>query len=386
MTFLGFTIIIPVIPFLVEKYAGNADIALNVGLIMSCYALCQFFAAPGLGLLSDRFGRRPVLLASLAGSIAGYIIMGIGGSLFMLFLGRVIDGLTGGNISTAYAYIADVTEPRQRGKIYGLAGAAGGIGFMVGPAIGGLAANISLEAPLYIAAGVTFLNMLWGYFVLPESLAPEHRVKEFKLSHLNPLAQFNHIFSLKVLRTLFLVSFLFFFAATGLQSNFSVFMKDVLNWGPTEVGIVLFIVGVIDIFAQGYLTSKLVHVLGETVLTIIGLIINGIGFLIIASVVFFPSAVLLYAGVVVFVLGDGLFEPSMNGLIANSVEPKMQGRIQGANQGIQSVARILGPLYAAWLYVYSPGLPYLTNAIFIAVCLLIFGFALPAISNHKFHT
>ncbi len=385
LNFLGFTIIIPVIPFLVQQFSSAANVAFNVGMITSSYALCQFLAAPGLGMLSDRFGRRPILLISLAGSVVGYIIFGIGGSLWMLFLGRIIDGLTGGNISTIYAYIADVTEPKDRGKIYGLAGAAGGIGFMVGPAIGGLAANISLSAPLFIAAGVTFLNIIWGYFALPESLKPKDRINELKLSHLNPFGQLKVIFSIKLLQTLFLVTFLFFVAATALQSNASLYMKDILQWGPGQVGFILFIVGVIDIVAQGYLTGKLLPIFGETKLAIIGLILNGLGFLLFGSVAFFPSALLMYISTIVFVLGDGLFEPAISGMIANSVEPKMQGRIQGASQGIQSVARIIGPLYAAWLYGYSAGLPYLTSAIIIAVCLLVVGFSLSTIAKHKFH-
>lgn len=386
LNFVGFTIIIPVIPFLVATYSTPKDVAFNVGLIMSVFALCSFLAAPGLGFLSDRFGRRPILLISLLGSVVGYIVFGIGGSLWMLFLGRIIDGLTGGNISTIYAYIADVTEPKDRGKIYGLAGAAGGIGFMVGPAIGGLAANISLSAPMYFAAAVMLFNTIWGYFALPESLKPEDRITEFKPRHLNPFGQFAHIFNTKTLRVLFLVSFVFFIAITAMQSNVSVFMKDILKWGPTNIGIILFIVGVLDIVAQGFLTSKLIHVLGETKLSIIGLILNGIGYLMIASVAFFPSVTLIYAAIIIFVIGDGLFEPAMSGMIANAAEPKMQGRIQGANQGMQSVSRIIGPMYGAFLYQYSAGLPYLAGAILLAICLFIIGFSLHNLPPHKAHT
>jgi DHA1 family tetracycline resistance protein-like MFS transporter len=372
-----------VIPFIVEKYVALKDVPIYVGLIMSSYALCQFLAAPVLGMLSDRFGRRPILLISLAGSVIGYILFGIGGSLGMLFLGRVIDGLTGGNISTIFAYIADVTEPKKRGKYYGLAGAVGGIGFMVGPAVGGLLGGISLTAPMYLAAAVMFVNMLWGYFVLPESLAPEHRLAKFEIGHLNPFGQFKNIFSIKVMRMLLFVSFLFFAAGTAMQSTTSIFIKDVMGWGPAGVGIILFIVGLIDILAQGFLTSKLLHVMGEIKLTILGLIINGTGFLMLGAVSIFASPILLYVSTVIFVLGDGLFQPAMSGLIANSVEPKMQGRIQGANQGVQSIARIIGPLYATFLYQFAPGLPYLTGAIIIALGLFTLGFSLQTIVKHK---
>ena len=206
LNFLGFSIIIPILPFLVGKFVHTEDaIALNVGFIMSAYALCQFIAAPGLGALADRYGRRPILLISLAGSIVGYLVMAAIGALWALFAGRIIDGLTGGNISTVYAYVADITEPKDRGKYYGLLGAAGGFGFMVGPAIGGFAAHFSLVAPLYLAAFITLLNVIWGYFILPESLHNDHRTLSVNVRHLNPFSQFGHVFQIPALKRIFAI-------------------------------------------------------------------------------------------------------------------------------------------------------------------------------------
>lgn len=381
LNFLGFSIIIPIIPFLVQKYVGmNHDkVALYVGLLLSSYALCQFLAAPGLGMLSDRFGRRPILLISLFGSVIGYLVMGFGGALWMLFFGRIIDGLTGGNISTIYTYIADITEPKDRGKYYGLLGAAGGVGFMLGPAIGGLTAHINLVAPLFIAAAITMANVVWGYFVLPESLHPNHRLTTVNISHLNPFFQFQHIFSVKVLKVLFLVTFIFFFAFSGLMGVNAVYMKDILNWNATQIGLTLSIVGLIDIFAQGYLVRILLTKFGESNTAIIGLIINGLGYLIYTLVAIFISPVILYLAVVTFVLGDGLFEPAISGLISNSVDRRMQGRVQGANQGIQALTRIIGPLYGVFLYRYHPNLPYLTSSILIAIAVIVLIFSFPRI-------
>lgn len=372
LAFMGFSIIIPVLPFIVKKYlpSGNInDVAWYVGILMSVYALCQFISAPGLGALSDRFGRRPILLISLFGSVVGYILLGIGGSLWILFLGRIIDGLTGGNISTIYSYIADITEPKDRGKYFGMLGAAGGVGFMMGPAIGGLTSLISLSAPLYLAAVITLINIVWGYLVLPESIHEDHRTKKLSLLHLNPLTQFNHIFSVAALKWLFSISFLFFLGLMAMQGNASVYFHDIFKWNPSQISIVFFLVGLIDIVSQGFLVRKLLPLYGDFKVALMGLALTFVGFVMYASLSFFHSPIFLFVGVVILITGDGLVEPSLAGLISNAVGREMQGRVQGANQGMQSIARIIGPLFAAIVYQYWKGLPYLIAAclVFIAV-------------------
>lgn len=368
LNFLGFSIIIPILPFLVGKYEHEVNaIALYVGLLLSAYAICQFFAAPGLGSLSDRFGRRPILLVSLLGSVIGYIALAIGGALWVLFLGRMIDGLTGGNISTVFSYVADITQPQERGKYYGMLGAAGGFGFMIGPAAGGLLAHLSLTLPLWVAAGVTMINLSWGYFVLPESLHTDHRILQLDPAHLNPFAQFNHIFSLQVLRRLFLSGFLFFFAMNAMYGNASVYLKDVFGFNVTQIGLLLFGVGILDILSQGFLVRKLIPVFGELRLAAAGLVLCIIGFAVASLTAIFTVLPLLFVGVILLNIGDGLYEPSASGLISNAVGPKMQGRVQGASQGMQSVARVIGPLFSAWVYRFWHGLPYATEALVMVI-------------------
>ena len=371
----GFTIIIPVLPFLIDKYVSASNTALWFGLVLSVYSLCQFLSAAPLGTLSDRIGRRPVLIISLFGSFVGYLVTGFSGALWVLVLGRIIDGLTGGNISTIYAYIADSVQGQDRGRYYGYLGAAGGVGFMIGPAIGGFAGNFSLTLPLFIAAGFAVLTGAFGLFVLPESLTKEKRSKNFEWTHLNPLFQFKELFADKDIRWLLLIGFCFFFPLTGYQGNISVFAKDVFNYGPSGIGAILFTVGVVDIFAQGYLTHKLLPIFGEKRLTEIGLGLTAIGFLCIASLVFVHSGIYaniyLYAAVIITIIGDGLFEPSYSGLLSNTVDNRRQGQIQGANQSMQSFSRIWGPLAAAGLYTVSQPSPYIAGAILFIVTLLL---------------
>lgn len=368
INFAGLTILIPVLPYIVGKYTN--DIALYVGVIMSVAALCQFVFSPALGYLSDLYGRRPILLWSLLGGAVGYVIFGIGGSLWVLLVARIIDGATAGDTPAMYAYIADIAEPHQRARLYGILGAAGGFGFMVGPAIGGFAAQWGLSIPLYVAAVLALINALWGYFVMPESLKKENRAKAFEARHLNPFAQFKHVFTSETLRILFATSFVFFVALIMQQSNISVFLKEVLSWGPTQIGIVLTLVGAVDIASQGYLTGKLLPKWGEMTLSLVGLAITAIGMVLVGLVAFIPGAVLLYIAVVVYTLGDGLFEPAMSGLIANATEPQKQGRVQGASQSLQSVARTIAPLIAGLLYGFGAYLPYFTSAALMTLTLI----------------
>jgi DHA1 family tetracycline resistance protein-like MFS transporter len=362
LNFAGFTIIIPVMPFLVGTYVDQAAIGLMVGIITSTYAFGQFLAAPVLGALSDRLGRRQVLLLSLLGSVVGYLVFGVGGALWVLFVGRVIDGLTGGNISTMFAYVADITEPQSRGRFYGILGAAGGLGFMMGPAIGGVVGQVSLAAPPFVAAALTFGNVLWVALALPESLPPDKRTHGFKWSQLNPFALLAQVARTPALRIAFAASFLFYLGGTMLQSNLSVFLQQVLAFGPAGIGVILFTVGVMDILSQGYLTGRLLPRIGERNLARIGLLTNALGFVLIGLVAVFPSVIFIFAGVIVFTLGDGLFQPSIGGIIANAAPRGGQGQVQGANQAQHSIARVLGPLLAAFLFTLNVSTPYFSGA------------------------
>jgi len=363
LNFTGFTLILPVIPFLVVRYVPQEQVGLYVGLIVSVFALCAFCAAPVLGALSDRYGRRPILMLSLLGSAVGYVIFGLGGALWILFLGRVVDGLTAGNVSTMYAYVADTTAPAERGRVYGMLGAVGGLGFMLGPVAGGMLGAITPNAPLFAAAALTLGNILWVYLALPESVPPAVTRQEWRWQKLNPLTQLSRVLGIAALRTPFAAAFSFFFAGAMLQSNFAVYLKDVLQFGPTGIGWVLFTVGVMDIVSQGLFTRALLRRVGADVLARSGLFVNAVGFALIACLVFLPRLEFLLPSIVIFTLGDGLFQPAISGIIANAAPADAQGLVQGANQAQQALGRMLGPLLAAVMSPLAAGAPYWTGAL-----------------------
>ena len=360
---MGIGVIIPVIPFIVGKYVDpnkTNEIALYVGLLVSLYSFCQFFAAPVLGAISDKYGRRPILLFCLLGSAIGYILFGIGGSLTILFIARAIDGITGGDISTVIAYVADVTQPQDRGKYFGIVGATIGLGFMIGPTLGGFVASISLSAPVFLAAGLTILNMIYGFFVLPESLDQKHRMTDFSARHLNPFNQLGYILKNKSLQSLIIIGSFYFLAFSQLVSIVSVFYKDVLHWTPENLGLYFFILGIGDMFTQGYLTGKLLPKFGPLKLVLTGFIVIIVAFAINALISFIPISLFTVPFILVWALGSGLFEPSFGGLLSGVANPTEQGRVQGANQSMQSLNRIVGPLIAAFLYQFNHALPWIS--------------------------
>ncbi len=373
LNFMGFTVIAPVIPFLISQYSTPGQTALFVGLMMSIYGLCAFIAAPVLGAVSDRYGRRPVLLISLAGSALGYVVFGIGGAMWVLFAGRIIEGLTAGNISTLYALVADVTPPQDRGRFYGILGATGGLGFMLGPALGGLLGERSLAMPLFVAAGLSLLNLLWIYLAVPES-RPQGRSSSASLGDmLNPFGTLMDALGFRALRIAFAAVFLFCLAGTMLQSNLSVFLKDQLSFGPGRIGAYLFVVGVMDILSQGFISGRLLSRYSAPLIARWGLSVNVIGALLVASVAFIPSSPLLFIAIAVFVLGDGLFQPAISGVIANATPDDLHGRVQGANQAQQSIARFVGPVAGALLYGLHPSGPYFCAAVVLLLALALLG-------------
>ena len=226
LTGLGFTIISPVVPFMVAPFANAHDQALIVTSLMAIYALCTFFAAPALGSLSDRFSRKPILLISLAGSALGYLIFGLAGSLWMLFLGRIIDGLTGGNIVTLFAYFADITDEENRTKVFGWTAAAVGVGTISGPTVGGLLAHFGNSVPFYFGALISIANLLYGAFVMNESLPETHRTRNFSLKQLNPFTQLFQLLRMKNLNRLLFAGILLWLPNGALQAIISQFSLD----------------------------------------------------------------------------------------------------------------------------------------------------------------
>ncbi len=378
---MGIGLINPVAPFIVTRYISDPNQAgIVLGWLISAYAICQFVAAPGLGALSDRYGRRPILLICLLGSAVGYLLFGLGGALWILFLGRIIDGLTGANFSVIFAYIADLTPPEERSKFFGWLGALAGIGFILGPVIGGLVSRISLEAPLYMAAGVTFANVLYGLFFMPESLPKAQRVAHIPVAKLNPFSILREVFAIPQIRWLLIVTFLFSLPFAALQANMGLFAKDALAWDAIAVGTLSSSVGVTDIFVQGLLLGRLLKRFGETRVAIAGLCFEIIGYLLIASVVLSASPVAMFAGVMVFAMGDGLLGPALQGLISRAISANQQGKVQGGSQSVQAVARVVGPLIGGDAYDrFGHASPYLAGAGIVALAIGAIWAALPGL-------
>lgn len=362
LNFAGFTLIIPVLPFSVARYVAPGEVAFWVALILAIYALCSFVAAPVLGALSDRHGRRPVLLLSLCGSAIGFAVFGIGGALWVLVLGRVMEGLTAGSIATLYAYVADTHAPAERGPAFGLLGVAGGLGFMLGPVLGGLLGQLSLSAPLYGASALALVNVWLVQRYLPESLPAAKRSARALGGRFNAISQLAQALRERRLRRLFGVVFCFAFGSVVLQSNLAVMLKELLAFGPAAIGFVLAGIGVMDIISQGLVATWLLPRFGEQRVAAAGLQINAGGLLLLALLGMFPVLPLLAGGIAMFTFGDGLFQPSVSALIADAAPAGRQGEVQGANQAQQSIARMGGPLASAWLYGLHAAAPYVVAA------------------------
>lgn len=370
---LGFGVIAPVLPFIIRQYITNPkDLGAVAGWLSASYAACQIIAAPGLGLLSDRYGRRPILLICLLGSAIGYIMFGLGGSLGILFASRIVDGITGGNFSIAFAYVADTTTSADRPKIFGRIGAISGVSFIVGPVVGGLAANISLQTPVYLAAALTIIALIWGYFFLPESLKKSERRTEIRVSELNPLFQVGKVLKIKSLRPLLGIGLLYAFPFAVLTSNFGVLILDSLHWDAAEIGFVSLTIGLTDILVQGWLIGKLLPIFGAKKLFTAGFVLQAVSYALLGMIAIIPSPVLLLSGTLVYAFSSGLVEPSLAGLTSQAVEQDMQGLVGGANQSLQSLTRVVGPLWVGTIYTnFGHALPYFLNIGFIGFGIVI---------------
>lgn len=365
---IGMTIVLPLFPFLLEKYVSAENIALVMSALVSVFAVCTFFAAPVFGALSDRYGRKSILLISLLGSAVGYILLGMGGALWVLFLGRIIDGLTAGNQSALFAYVTDSTEPHERGKWFGYIGGAIGLGFMIGPTIGGLLGSASVTLPFFITAGITLVSVLCIAQLLPESLPVDKRTKHLTLKNFNTFSHFKEIFSLKEARALLVMGAFFYIGLNIWQFNASIFLKDVFKWGPSFIGGIFVLVGVCDILSRVIVLPQLLKRWSEQTVGIIGLcgLFVGLGLIFLSA--YIPSVFLIIAAVACIVLGEGLFDPSYNARLSLAVDESKQGQLQGTNQSLQAVYHVIVPLGAAVVYTYSHG------AVFgIAALLMIFG-------------
>ncbi len=364
---LGLTLLMPVTPFLVRQYEVGA---FYVTLMTVIYAAAQFLAAPLLGRLSDRYGRKPVLLICLFGSAIGYFLFGIGGALWVLLLSRLVDGVTGGNMSIVSAYIADVTPPEDRAKNFGLIGMAFGIGFVFGPAIGGGLSQISLAAPAFAAGILSLLAVLAGLIVLPESLPPARRATgRITAEDINPLTSIWSMLRRSPLGILLLVFALFTFAFDGINNVGGVFAIDKFAVSPVALSLLFVLIGVVLGAAQGMI-GKLTPRFGEKRLAVAGFSI-----LAVAQVATFlaPAYWLWFPLQTAASVAAGFIFPTMGAMIANSVSLDEQGQVSGVSTSLNGLMAALGPLAAGIAYdQVIPGAPYwLGSALFVLAATLL---------------
>jgi len=374
---IGMSIVLPLLPFIVGKYLPSQQVVVGMSGLMSVFAACTFFAAPILGALSDRYGRRNILIISLLGSVIGYVLFGIGGALWILFLGRIIDGLTAGNISTLFAYISDSTEPEERTKWFGYIGSAMGIGKLGGPALGGLLGSIAIALPFFVTAALIFLSGLAVYFLLPESLSPEKRTRHLTLESFNIFSHFKDIFSLKKVQLLLIVGVLFYAGLGIFQFNFIIFLKDIYKWGPAFIGSLLTLVGICEIISRAVLLPWLLKHFSERNIGIAGLIGLATGLALILVSILIPSVIIIALAIIFIISGEGLFDPTYNGKLSQSIDESKQGKLQGVNQSLQSANNMLIPLSAAAIYFYSPGMLYATATFIVLVAVIMYAKFLP---------
>lgn len=386
LSIVGFGLLIPVLPKLIVEFQGGdmASGSYAYGWLVSIYALMQFIGAPILGSLSDRYGRRPIILIATAGSAIDYVIMANAPTLTWLFFARVIAGFTAGIYATANAYIADVTPPEKRAQSFGLLGAAFGIGFIIGPVVGGLLGNYDLRLPFWFAAGCSALNWLYGYFVLPESLKPENR-REFSWSRANPIGALLALRRFPAVLGLAESFFALNLSQVMLHSTWALYTAYRYQWNPLHVGLSLMFVGVATGAVQATLVKKLVPRLGETRAVVIGL---SIAIVALIGYGLAPYGWMFYA-VISFGCLAGIGQPALQAYVSKHVPANEQGAVQGVFAGLASLAGIPGPFIAThsfgWAVAPSRTIQIPGIAFFEGAALTLIGLILAIRSFRKDH-
>jgi DHA1 family tetracycline resistance protein-like MFS transporter len=380
---LALGVIIPILPKLVESFVDNdtASAAKIFGLFGTAWALMQFFFSPILGGLSDRFGRRPVVLLSNFGLALDYVLMALAPSLAWLFVGRVISGITSASISTSFAYIADVTPPEKRAAVFGKVGAAFGAGFILGPAVGGLLGGMDPRLPFWVAAGLSFANTLYGFLILPESLPPDRR-SPFRWKSANPLGSLHLLRSDRVLAGLSVTNFFGQVAHVVLPSTFVLYATYRYGWDAATVGLTLALVGICAMVVQGLGIGPIVGRLGERRALLLGLGCGAVGFLIFGLA---PTGPLFWLGIPVMAFW-GVAGAATQSLMTRLVAPDQQGQLQGATNSVQSVSQLVGPFLFTLTFAYFigaqapaqlPGAPFLLASALLLLALLVAARTLP---------
>src|SRR5438552_8074378 len=367
---LGMGLVIPILPRLVQSMLGGAigEASFVFGLLVSIYAVMQFFCAPVLGALSDRFGRRPVILLALVGLGFDYVLLSLAPSIWWLVLGRVVAGIFGATFTPVGAYIADVSPPEKRAANFGLMGVAFGLGFVAGPALGGLLGETNLRLPFMVCAGLTFLNFLFGLLVMPESLRPENR-RAIDVSQMNPVGALRAVWRYRGVAAMVPIFVAAQLAQQGLQSVWVPYTTYRYGWSVAQVGASLAIVGLLFAISQGALVRPVVSRFGEMRTLTIALVVAVVGMLLFGLS---SQGWMMYAVTALYCLGLGLLNPAVQGLMSRAVAANEQGLLQGAMTSVMTAAAIVGPPVANGLFALSispqapvtvPGAPFFLGSI-----------------------
>lgn len=377
---VSFGIMIPILPNLIKQMVGGDTASASEWNVVfsSVWGLMQFVCGPVLGMLSDRYGRRPVLLLSIFGLFVDFLFMALAPTLAWLFVGRVLNGVTASSFSTANAYVADVTAPEKRARNFGIMGSAFGFGFIIGPTMGGLLGELSLRTPFFVAAGLCLINFFYGLFVLPESLPMERRSLTVDWSRANPLGSLLFLKENGRLATLVTVGFLFQLGYTALPSIFVLYTGYRYGWTPGTLGLMFMASGISQIIVQVLLVGPVVKQVGERGAVLLGASMGALGFLIYALA---PTGPIYMIGVPIFAMAS-FVNPGLQALMSRRVGPAFQGHLQGISQSIQGIASVVGPPLFGLSFAFAvrhdaslhlPGLPILISS---ALLLAAFGLSL----------
>ncbi len=350
---LGIGIILPVLPLLVKEMTGGeaGSAATIYGLLVALYALMQFLFGPFVGALSDRYGRRPILLISLIGLSFDYLLLALAPNLWIIALARIIGGLMGASVTTASAYIADITPPERRAEFFGYLGAAFGVGFIFGPLLAGVLADYGARVPFYAASASSLLVFVFAWFALPESLAKRRR-RRLNLREANPIGAFAVVGRYPLVIALFAVFAVTQLAERMLESNWALYTDFRFGWGPSQIGLSLALVGVLFVIAQGGLVRVVVPRLGERRTVTLGLVVGGTCLL---AIGFANQTWMVFALIVPYVLGWGMTGPAIQSMVTREVSAKEQGILQGSMTSIATASGIVGPPVAGTLFGYFIG-------------------------------
>ena len=375
---VGFGIIMPVLPaFLMDLSDVNlAEASALAGYLVVAYAALQFIFAPVIGNLSDRFGRRPILLISLFAFAINYLIAGLATAVWVLFIGRALTGITSATYATANALIADVSPPEERAQNFGLMGVAFGLGFIVGPSLGGFLGEIDIRLPFFVSAGLALLNVTYGFFVLKETLAVEDR-RPFDWKRANPFGMLVQVTKYPILAGLVTVMFIYNIGHHVYPSNWNFYTIERFDWQPWEIGVSMGLVGVLMAFTQGYLIRIIIPKWGAPKTAMVGMLIGVTSYV---GIAFAPNDLSLYAWCVFSALA-GMAGPAIAGIMSNQVPQNEQGELQGINASVGSVAAIIGPAVMTQSFTYFtgdgtpyyfPGVAFVIAAVLAFIALVIF--------------